>query len=157
MSTSSDTTTWKLDDPGVMYGSGDSGGDRQVSSEWSVRFVGTPWTSDNGRTMYPFLTTTYYVVRADGEDFDPETDDPDKDDDAEPGSCRYAVERQTQFLITTDPDSLGSGEVWSDYEYDDGSAFNYDTIRGALNEAKFAAEGDAASPDYIGWNGRPTR
>jgi hypothetical protein len=86
-----DQPLWARDqrDGGVLPG-GDVGGDTQVSESFGVRFH---------HRDHPGVMVAYCYYAA----VDP--DDP----------TAITVERQTEFLVCTDPDDPGGSEVWSGY------------------------------------------
>jgi hypothetical protein len=62
------------------------------------------------------------------------------------------VERQTEYMVCTDPSDLGSTEVWSDYRYETVQR-DLESVEAATAAARRAAEGHLACDED--WSGRP--
>jgi hypothetical protein len=88
-----DRPMWLRDQRGgrVLPG-GDVGGDRQASEAFSVRF----WHRDHPGVL---VTYTYFAAV----------------DDENP--AEITIERETEFLVCTDPTDPGGTEVWSAYRW----------------------------------------
>jgi hypothetical protein len=113
---------------GVLPG-GDVGGDVQLDESFSVRF----WHRHRPGAL---VTYPYYAAL-------------DLDDLA-----TVYVERQTEYLVCTDPADPGGSEVWSDYRYE---AVQRDlgSVEAATTAARQAAEGHLACDEDL--SGRPPR
>lgn len=124
---------WHPDGTGIGSGGDDCGGDIQRGDSYSVRFA---------RDDLPgsLLTITFYAVEY----------------DRAPGV--FAVQRETEWLVCTDPANPGGTELWSDYHYDDLPDWTRDTARLAEQEAlRRARDCLRRSAEDIGWDGRPFR
>jgi hypothetical protein len=111
---------------GVLPG-GDVGGDRQVSESFSVRF--------HHRTRPGVLVTYSYYAAVDEE-----------------SPTTITVERETEYLVCSDPADPGGSEVWS--------AYRHATLPGGFASVQAAA--DAALRAALAhlvceepWAGRP--
>jgi hypothetical protein len=111
---------------GVLPG-GDVGGDRQVSESFSVRF--------HHRTRPGVLVTYSYYAAVDEE-----------------SPTTITVERETEYLVCSDPADPGGSEVWS--------AYRHATLPGGF--ARVQAAADAALRAALAhlvceepWAGRP--
>jgi hypothetical protein len=111
---------------GVLPG-GDVGGDAQLGESFSVRF----WHRDHPGAMVGYR---YYAAL-------------DLDD-----LTSVYVERQTEYLVCTDPTDPGGSEVWSDCRYE---AVERDlgTVEAATAAARQAAEAHLVCDED--WRGRP--
>jgi hypothetical protein len=111
---------------GVLPG-GDVGGDSQVSESFSVRFH----HRDHRGVL---ITYSYYAA------VDPEH------------TAAITVERQTEYLVCTDPDDPGGNEVWS--------AYRHTTLPGGFASVQAATDAALqAAQDHLTceepWAGRP--
>ncbi len=111
---------------GVLPG-GDVGGDAQVSESFSVRF-------HHRDRPGALVTYCYYAADVDLEDL-----------------TTIYVERQTEYLVCTDPDDPGGTEVWSDSRYTTLHR-GFDTVQAATAAAKRAAEAHLVCDES--WSGR---
>jgi hypothetical protein len=111
---------------GVLPGV-DVGGDAQLDESFSVRFH---------RHDHPgALVTFYYYAALDLDDL-----------------TTVYVERQTEYLVCTDPSDPGSTELWSDCRYRP-MASGFESVEAATAAAKQAAEAHLACDED--WSGRP--
>ncbi len=111
---------------GVLPG-GDVGGDVQLDESFSVRF----WHRDHPGAL---VTYRYYTAL-------------DLDD-----LTSVYLERQTEYLVCTDPADPGSTEVWSDYRYETVQR-GFESVEAATATARRAAEGHLACAEA--WSGLP--
>lgn len=129
-------TVWKDDGNGVRA-AGAVGGDIQVGEAYSRRFV-------HSRLAGRAITVQAYPVMGD-------SSTPEIPNDV------IRLEVQTELMVATDPDDLGSTEVWSDYEYSElPEAFevDYPDVETAeLAARRYLKQLDPAL--HFGWDGRP--
>ncbi len=64
----------------------------------------------------------------------------------------FVVTNRTEYVVCTDVTDLGSTELYTDYEYEDGSAFFYSTLASA--EAEAERLGSADWRHALLWSGR---
>jgi hypothetical protein len=111
---------------GVLPG-GEVGGDRQVSELFSVRF--------HHRDHRGVLVTYSYYAAVDPED-----------------PAAITVERQTEFMVCTDPADPGGSEVWSAYRTTTLQS-GFPTVQAATDAACQAAQAHLVCEEP--WAGRP--
>jgi hypothetical protein len=111
---------------GVLPG-GDVGGDTQVSESFSVRF--------QHRDRPGALVTYSYYAAA----------DPDQ-------PAAISVERQTEYLVCTNPDDPGGTEVWSTYLHATLQP-RFGDVQAATDAAHHAARQHLVCEES--WSGRP--
>jgi hypothetical protein len=112
---------------GVLPG-GDVGGDAQLDESFSVRF--------HHRHRPGAMVTYCYYAALDLDDL-----------------TTIYVERQTEYMVCTDPADPGGTEVWSDYRY---AAVQRDlgSVEAATATARRAAEAHLACDEH--WPGQPS-
>jgi hypothetical protein len=111
---------------GVLPG-GDVGGDRQVSESFSVRF--------HHRDHPGVLVTYAYYAAVDDEN-----------------PAEITVERETEFMVCTDPADPGGTEVWSAYRHTTLSG-GFASVQAATDAANQAAQAHLVCEER--WSGRP--
>jgi hypothetical protein len=111
---------------GVLPG-GDVGGDRQVSESFSVRF--------HHRDLPGVLVTYCYYAAVDEE-----------------RPAAITVERQTEYLVCTDPADPGGSEVWSSYRHTTLPG-GYANLQATTDAASQAAQAHLVCEEP--WSGRP--
>ena len=132
---SAPSSPWHLDGKGIIDG-GDVGGDIQVGTAWSVRYIRDDMPGS-------LITVNVYAV-------DHDNDNPDRRGE------EFAIQTQTEFMVCADPSDPGGTEIWSDLDYEDG-VFAYETLAEAETAAREAAENDntEAAASAQGWDGKP--
>jgi hypothetical protein len=111
---------------GVLPG-GDVGGDRHASESFSVRF--------HHRNRPGVLVTYSYYAAVDEEN-----------------PAAITVERETEFMVCTDPADPGSSEVWSAYSHTTLPG-SYANLQAATDAALQAAQAHLVCE--AAWAGRP--
>jgi hypothetical protein len=111
---------------GVLPG-GDVGGDAQLAESFSVRF--------HHRDRTGAMVTYRYYAALDLDDL-----------------ATDSVERQTEYLVCTDPADPGGTEVWSDSRYKTVQR-DLGSVEAATAAARRAAEAHLACDEA--WSGRP--
>jgi hypothetical protein len=120
-----DRPTWVRDQRGggVLPG-GDVGGDVQVSESFSVRFH----HRDRPEVM---VTYCYYA-----------TVEPDV-------PAKIVVERQTEYLVCTDPNDPGGSEIWSAYRWT-ALPGGFANVQAAADAANHAAQRHLVCKEFVG-------
>lgn len=129
---SAPSSPWHLDGKGIIDG-GDVGGDIQVGTAWSVRYI----RDDMPGSL--IIETVYVVKTPSGR------------------GHGYAYETRSTYLVCTDPADPEGTKVWSHTEKE-GSLCDYPTAKEASDDAwqvVLRINTDAQAGAHDGWDGTP--